>query len=160
VRYGNVLGSRGSVVPRFLKAREEGVVRITNPEMTRFWITLDGAIDFVINSLETMQGGEIFIPKLPSMSIGEMAKALCPECEVNITGIRPGEKMHEVMVPMNESHNTYDCGKYYIIQPAYRFFERANVACIGKKVPLEFEYSSDTNSQWLSKEELVEMVTK
>lgn len=160
VRYGNVLGSRGSVVPRFLKAREEGVVRITNPEMTRFWITLDGAIDFVINSLETMQGGEIFIPKLPSMSIGDMAKALCPECEVNITGIRPGEKMHEVMVPMNESHNTYDCGKYYIIQPAYRFFERANVACIGKKVPLEFEYSSDTNSQWLSKEELVEMVTK
>ncbi|WP_027723095.1 UDP-N-acetylglucosamine 4,6-dehydratase (inverting) [Maridesulfovibrio zosterae] len=160
VRYGNVLGSRGSVVPLFLKAAKEGKVCITNPEMTRFWITLDAAIDFVINSLKVMQGGEIFIPKLPSMKIGDMAEAMCPECKVEITGIRPGEKMHEVMVPMNEAHNTLDCGKYFVIQPAYRFFERMDVTCAGKKVPSDFEYSSDTNTEWLSKEELLKLVHK
>lgn len=160
VRYGNVLGSRGSVVPRFLKDRESGVVHITDPEMTRFWITLDEAIDFVINSLKIMQGGEIFIPKLPSMRIGDMADAICPECEHRITGIRPGEKMHEVMVPMNEAHNTYDCGEYYIIQPPYRFFERADSSCTGRRVPVDFEYSSNTNTHWLNKEELLRMVDK
>lgn len=158
VRYGNVLGSRGSVVPRFLKARGEGVVRITDPDMSRFWITLDGAIDFVINSLEVMQGGEIFIPKLPSMRVGDMAKALCPECVWDITGIRPGEKMHEVMVPLNEAHNTYEYDKYYVIMPPYQFFERAIPLCSGCKVDLDFEYSSETNTQWLSKEQLLELV--
>lgn len=158
VRYGNVLGSRGSVVHHFLEAREEGIVRITNPEMTRFWITLDAAIDFVINSLEVMQGGEIFIPKLPSMRIQDMAEALCPDCEMNIIGIRPGEKMHEVMVPLNEAHNTYEYDNYYVIQPAYRFFERSKVTCNGRKVSVNFEYSSDTNTQWLSKDELLKMV--
>ncbi|SMF45042.1 UDP-N-acetylglucosamine 4,6-dehydratase (inverting) [Desulfovibrio gilichinskyi] len=158
VRYGNVLGSRGSVVPRFLQARETGTVRITHPDMTRFWITLDAAIDFVINSLEVMQGGEIFIPKLPSMRIRDMAEALCPECEMNITGIRPGEKMHEIMVPMNEARNTYEYGKYFIIQPAYRFFERSKTHCSGATVADNFEYSSDTNMQWLSKEDLLRLV--
>ena len=160
VRYGNVLGSRGSVVPRFLKAKEEGKVRITNPDMTRFWITLDGAIDFVINSLEVMQGGEIFIPKLPSMRIGDMAEALCPDCEWDVTGIRPGEKMHEVMVPLNEAHNTFEFGNYFVIQPPYRFFERPKQTCSGRKVPLDFEYSSDTNTHWLSKEDLLKLVIK
>lgn len=160
VRYGNVLGSRGSVVPRFLKAKEDGVVRITNPDMTRFWITLEAAIDFVISSLEVMQGGEIFIPKLPSMSIREMAQALCPECKMDITGIRPGEKMHEVMVPLNEAHNTYEYDSYYVIQPGYRFFERSKVTCSGEKVSPDFEYSSDTNREWLSKEELINLVVK
>ncbi|WP_320172163.1 UDP-N-acetylglucosamine 4,6-dehydratase (inverting) [Maridesulfovibrio sp.] len=160
VRYGNVLGSRGSVVPRFLKAKESGVVRITNPDMTRFWITLDAAIDFVINSLELMQGGEIFIPKLPSMRIGDMADALCPDCRHDITGIRPGEKMHEVMVPMNEAHNTYEYDNYFVIHPPYRFFERARPTCSGLEVPLDFEYSSDTNTQWLSKEDLLKLVTE
>ena len=158
VRYGNVLGSRGSVVPRFLQARETGTVRVTHPDMTRFWITLDAAIDFVINSLEVMQGGEIFIPKLPSMRIKDMAEALCPECEMNITGIRPGEKMHEIMVPMNEARNTFEYGKYFIIQPAYRFFERSKTHCSGTPVADNFEYSSDTNMQWLSKEDLLRLV--
>ena len=158
VRYGNVLGSRGSVVPRFLAAKETGTVRITHPAMTRFWITLDAAIDFVGNSLEVMQGGEIFIPKLPSMRIDDMAKALCPECEMNITGIRPGEKMHEVMVPMNEARNTFEFEDYFIIQPAYRFFERAKSHCSGVSVADDFEYSSDTNDKWLSKEDLLNLV--
>lgn len=159
VRYGNVLGSRGSVVPRFLAAREEGVVNITDPDMTRFWITLDGAVNFVINSLEIMQRGEIFIPKLPSMSIRDMAEALCPDCRQDITGIRPGEKMHEVMVPLDEARNTYEFDDYYIIQPAYRFFEKPKVSCSGRKVPLDFEYSSDKNTHWLSKEELLKLVS-
>ncbi|CCO23597.1 UDP-N-acetylglucosamine 4,6-dehydratase (inverting) [Maridesulfovibrio hydrothermalis] len=158
VRYGNVLGSRGSVVPLFLQAKETGKVRITNPDMTRFWITIEAAIDFVINSLEVMQGGEIFIPKLPSMRMKEMAEALCPDCEMEITGIRPGEKMHEVMVPLNEAHNTFEYDKYYVIQPAYRFFERSKVTCSGTKVPADFEYSSDTNTEWLSKEDLLKLV--
>lgn len=160
VRYGNVLGSRGSVVPRFLKARETGTVRVTHPDMTRFWITLDQAIDFVVNSLDVMQGGEIFIPKLPSMRVGDMAAALCPECKVKITGIRPGEKMHEVMVPMNEARNTYEYDKYFVINPAYRFFERTKLPCSGVSVPDNYEYSSDTNTQWLSKEELLRLVAQ
>lgn len=158
VRYGNVLGSRGSVVPRFLKARETGTVSVTHPDMTRFWITLDAAIDFVITSLEVMLGGEIFIPKLPSMRIQDMAQALCPECKTNIIGIRPGEKMHEIMVPMNEARNTYEYDKYFIIQPAYRFFERSKTHCSGTAVPDNFEYSSDTNTQWLSKNELLRLI--
>ncbi|SDK34705.1 UDP-N-acetylglucosamine 4,6-dehydratase [Maridesulfovibrio ferrireducens] len=158
-RYGNVLGSRGSIVPRFLKLKKTGRITITDPDMTRFWITMEQSIDFVINSLEVMQGGEIFIPKSPSMRIGDMAEALCPDCEMNIIGIRPGEKMHELIIPANEAVNTYEFENYYVIQPAYRYFERDKITCNGVKVPEKFEYSSDTNTQWLSKSDLLKMVS-
>ncbi|QAZ69633.1 UDP-N-acetylglucosamine 4,6-dehydratase (inverting) [Solidesulfovibrio carbinolicus] len=158
VRYGNVLGSRGSVVPRFIKAREEGVVHITDPSMTRFWITLDRAVDFVLQCIEVMHGGEIFIPKLPSMTVGDMADALCPGCRRVITGVRPGEKIHEVMIPLNEARNAYEFDNYYVIKPAYRFFERTSEFFAGTKVPENFEYSSETNTAWLTREELLRLV--
>ncbi|WP_291325676.1 UDP-N-acetylglucosamine 4,6-dehydratase (inverting) [Desulfovibrio sp. UCD-KL4C] len=157
-RYGNVLASRGNIIEYFLKSKKTGKIDITDPNMTRFWITLEQSIDFVLNSLEVMQGGEIFIPKIPSMSIGDIAKALCPECEINIQGIRPGEKMHEIMIPMNEAVNTYEFENYFVQQPAYRFFERTKMTSNGVKVPPNFEYSSDTNTQWLNKEDLLKLI--
>jgi len=158
VRYGNVLGSRGSVVPFFLKKRKEGVLPITDPRMTRFWITLEQGIEFVISSLEMMVGGEIFIPKIPSMKIVDLAKALAPECETKVVGIRPGEKLHEVMVPADESRNTFDLGDRYAILPAFGFagnpFEKLN----GTLVKDGFEYSSGDNDDWLSEEQLFELL--
>lgn len=158
VRYGNVLGSRGSVVPFFLKKRKEGVLPITDSRMTRFWITLEQGIQFVISSLEMMVGGEVFIPKIPSMKIIDIAKALAPECETKIVGIRPGEKLHEVMVPADESRNTYDLGDRYAILPAFGFSGWPFDVHGGKLVPDGFEYSSGDNEEWLSAEQLHEML--
>jgi len=141
-RYGNVVGSRGSVIPFFLKKREEGILPITDPRMTRFWITLEQGVDFVLKCLELMVGGELFVPKIPSMNMMDLAKAIAPECKTEIIGIRPGEKLHEVMVPKDDAHRTIEYESHYIIQPNFRYFERRFNNNGGKPVPKYFEYNS------------------
>ncbi len=158
VRYGNVVGSRGSVVPFFLKKRETGVLPITDPRMTRFWITIEQGVDFVLRCLEKMVGGELFVPKLPSMNIMELAQAIAPGCKTEIVGIRPGEKIHEVMVPRDEARRTLEFDNHYIIQPDFRFFTRRFKNDGGKPVAEDFEYNSGTNPWKLSAKELKKMV--
>jgi UDP-N-acetylglucosamine 4,6-dehydratase/5-epimerase len=158
VRYGNVVGSRGSVIPFFLKCREKGVLPITDPRMTRFWITLEQGVDFVLQSLETMVGGELFVPKLPSMNIMDLAKAIAPESAVDIIGIRPGEKLHEVMIPRDEALRSIEFERHYIIQPDFRFWVRRYNGGEGKALPEDFEYNSGTNPWLLAIEEMREIV--
>jgi len=158
VRYGNVFGSRGSVIPFFLKQKETGVLPITDARMTRFWITLEQGVDFVLQCLENMVGGELFVPKIPSMSIMDLAKAVCPECKTKIVGIRPGEKLHEVMVPMDEAAHTVESEDHYVIKPRFRYFDRRFSGDDCKPVAEDFEYNSGTNTEWLTIEELQEMV--
>ncbi len=160
VRYGNVVGSRGSVIPFFLKKRETGVLPITDPRMTRFWITLEQGVNFVLQCLENMVGGELFVPKIPSMNIMDLAKAIGPECKIDIIGIRPGEKLHEVMVPKDDARNADEYPDYYLIKPDFRFFTRRYDDSNGQPVPEDFEYNSGTNSWWLSIEELKEMIDR
>ena len=158
VRYGNVIGSRGSVIPFFLKQRETGVLPITDPRMTRFWITIEQGVNFVLDCLECMVGGELFVPKIPSMNIMDLAKAIAPECKIKIIGIRPGEKLHEVMIPRDEARNTLEFDDYYVIQPDFRFFARRFKNEGGKSVIEDFEYNSGTNTWWLTVDELREMI--
>jgi UDP-N-acetylglucosamine 4,6-dehydratase len=158
VRYGNVLGSRGSVLPAFQKKRATGVLPVTDPRMTRFWITLEQGVDFVLKCMERMVGGELFIPKIPSMSIMDLAKAIGPECRIEIVGIRPGEKLHEVMISADDARNTDEFSDYYVIKPAFRFFGRRYNNGNGNPVPEDFEYNSGTNTWWLSIEELRQLV--
>jgi UDP-N-acetylglucosamine 4,6-dehydratase len=157
VRYGNVLGSRGSVVPFFLKTRASGKLRVTHPDMSRFWITMEAAVEFVLHSLDDMVGGEIFVPKIPSMRVVDMARAIGPDCEIEYVGIRPGEKIHEVMIPLYEARNTFDYDDHYVIMPAFRFFRQAEgkAHCCGRPVAEDFEYRSDTNDRWLTGEDLL-----
>ncbi len=155
VRYGNVLGSRGSVLPLFLKQRPSGVITLTDPRMTRFWITLDQAAHFVLKAIEKMCGGELFVPKIPSMTLRDMACAIAPDCRQEVIGIRPGEKLHEVMIPEDEAHRTLDCAGYYLIQPSFGWWgEEAARTHGGTPVPENFRYASETNTQWLSATEL------
>lgn len=156
VRYGNVVGSRGSVIPFFLERKEEGVLPITDPRMTRFWITLEQATEFVLKCLELMVGGEVFIPKVPSMKITDLAKSICSECRTEIVGIRPGEKLHEVMVPKDDAYNTVEFEDYYVIKSMFKNFERCFSE--GEPVSNDFEYNSDTNTWRLSVEEMRAMV--
>lgn len=158
VRYGNVVGSRGSVIPFFLERREMGVLPITDPRMTRFWITLEQGSNFVLRCLELMVGGELFVPKIASMNIMDLAKAICPECKTEIIGIRPGEKLHEVMIPRDEARNTVEFDDYYVIKPMFRYFERRFNQDRCQPVPEDFEYNSGTNTWWLSVEELKAMI--
>ena len=158
VRYGNVLGSRGSVLPVFLKKRETGVLPVTDPRMTRFWITREQGVNFVLKCMERMVGGEIFVPKIPSMNIMDLAKAIGPECRIEIVGIRPGEKLHEIMISRDDARNTDEFSDYYLIKPAFRFFFRRYNNGDGKPVPEDFEYNSGSNTQWLSIEELRDLV--
>jgi len=158
VRYGNVAGSRGSVIPFFLKKKEEGILPITDPRMTRFWITLENGVNFVLKCLETMVGGELFIPKIPSMNMMDLAKTIAPECKTEIIGIRPGEKLHEIMVPRDDAHNTLEYDDKYIIQPDFRFFGRRFNTNNGKPVPDDFEYNSETNPWKLSIDEMKEII--
>jgi UDP-N-acetylglucosamine 4,6-dehydratase len=157
VRYGNVVGSRGSVVPLFLKKKLEGFLPITDPKMTRFWITLEEGVRFVLKSFERMMGGEIFVPKIPSMNIMDMAQAIAPECEVKVIGIRPGEKLHEVMISKDDARNTKELDDCYIIEPAFHWWD-GNHHSEGKSIPQEFTYASNTNTQWLNVEKLKELV--
>lgn len=158
VRYGNVVGSRGSVIPYFLKQRETGVVPVTDARMTRFWITLEQGVNFVLDCLERMVGGELFVPKIPSMNIMDLVKAICPGCSTKIIGIRPGEKLHEVMIPRDDARNTLEFEAYFIIQPDFSFFEHRFKNDGGKSVPEDFEYNSNKNTWWLTIEQLREMV--
>lgn len=159
VRYGNVLGSRGSVVPLFLRERANGVLPITDPRMTRFWITLSQGVEFVLKCFERMSGGEIFVPKIPSMNIMDLARAIAPECQTEIVGIRPGEKLHEVMVSEDAALNTVEYDDYFTILPSLeQWLAQGNVDGHGKRCPEGFSYSSDNNTVWLSQEELREWV--
>ena len=161
VRYGNVLGSRGSVIPFFKKLIADGATTlpITEPNMTRFWITLQEGVDFVLKNFARMQGGEIFIPKIPSMKMTEMAKAIAPDLPQEIIGIRPGEKLHEVMCPRDDSHLTLEFDDHFVIKPSITFstpidYSTNNLHEKGKSVAQGFEYNSKDNTIWLSHEAL------
>ncbi|MEK4698579.1 UDP-N-acetylglucosamine 4,6-dehydratase (inverting) [Solibacillus sp. FSL R7-0668] len=157
VRYGNVVGSRGSVVPFFKKIRETGVVPITDERMTRFWITLEQGVQFVLDNLERMYGGEIFVPKIPSMNIMDLAKAIAPECKTEIVGIRPGEKLHEAMIMEDDARHTLEYPTYYVISPELSWWNKENNG-EGKPLPEGFAYTSDNNTEWLTIEELKNLV--
>ncbi len=165
VRYGNVTGSRGSVIPFFNKLIKEGVkeLPITDIKMTRFLITLEDGVDFVLNNFKRMHGGEIFVPKIPSMQVTEMAKAIAPNLPHKIIGIRPGEKIHEIMCPSDDSHLTLEFSDHYIICPSIKFTHTPNytknkLGETGKPVEQGFEYNSGNNTKWVSHNELLEMV--
>lgn len=163
VRYGNVVGSRGSVVPLFQRLIREGAdsLPITDPRMTRFWITLTQGVDFVLSCLAMMHGGEIFMPKIPSMKVTEMAKALAPDLPHRTIGIRPGEKVHEVLITEDEARNTLELEDRYVIEPAFPFWSRDSYAANGaKRVPEGFRYSSDTNNEWLDRQGLAKLVAE
>ena len=158
VRYGNVVGSRGSVIPFFVEKAKDGILPITDERMTRFWITLEQGVDFVLRCLEEMQGGEIFVPKLPSMRITDLAKAIAPDARWVITGIRPGEKLHEVMVPVDDARSTLEFDDHYVIQPLFPWWEpKSSQKREGIPCPDGFCYSSENNERWLSEEELRKM---
>ena len=161
VRYGNVMASRGSVIPLFMRLTKEGAKKlpITHPDMTRFWITLDEAVRFVLMEFETMHGGEIFIPKIPSMKITDLAKAINPDAEFEIIGIRPGEKLHETLISVDESFNTIEFKNYYTIQPSIYMTEKPEYTVNawgehGIKREYGFRFSSDNNDRWLSIDDL------
>lgn len=155
VRYGNVVGSRGSVVPLFLKLKSTGRLPITDPRMTRFWITLDQGVEFVLSSLERMHGGEIFVPKIPSMSMIEMARAIGPSCKIDVIGIRPGEKLHEVMVGEDDASNTVEFDDHLRILPSALPKETRELMSVGGRAcPEGFRYSSENNTWWLSSDDL------
>jgi UDP-N-acetylglucosamine 4,6-dehydratase len=156
VRYGNVMGSNGSVIPFFLNKRKDGVLPITDANMTRFNISLEGGVEMVMHALEHAWGGELFVPKIPSYRITDVADAICPDCEKPIIGIRPGEKIHEEMITASDSFYTYDLGKYYSILPTSHGWslEEYIEAFNAKKVENGFSYTSGENSQWLTVEEL------
>jgi UDP-N-acetylglucosamine 4,6-dehydratase/5-epimerase len=165
VRYGNVIGSRGSVVPYFQKLLKDGTtfLPITDDKMTRFMITLDNGVNFVLKNFERMQGGEIFVPKIPSMKIVDLANAIAPMLDRKIIGIRPGEKLHEIMCPADDSHLTFEFEDHFVIAPTITFTKRRDydhniLGEIGKKVIQGFEYNSGNNTQWLEKEELLKLI--
>jgi UDP-N-acetylglucosamine 4,6-dehydratase len=156
-RYGNVVGSRGSVIPIFMEQRKRGKITITDPRMTRFWITLEQGVRFVVRCLEQMHGGEVFVPKIPSMKMIEMAEAVAPGCEIECIGIRPGEKLHEVLLSEDESRNSIEMDDMYVIQPAHAWWRRENWS-EGRALPEGFRYASDTNLDWMTAEALYELV--
>ncbi len=162
VRYGNVIGSRGSVIPFFMQRRKEGVLPITDERMTRFWITLEQGVRFVLDSLDRMRGGEIFVPKIPSMNIMDVAKVVAPECKTKTIGIRPGEKLHEIMITQDDAANTAEFDDHYVIQPAARWWDKqAYIKENGAKLVAEdFQYSSDRNAIWMTREQLSELLKK
>jgi UDP-N-acetylglucosamine 4,6-dehydratase len=158
VRYGNVVGSRGSVIPYFMKFKNNGYLPITDPNMTRFWITLEQAVEFVLQCLERMCGGELFVPKIPSMNIMDLAKAIAPQCETRIVGVRPGEKIHELMISRDDARQALELDSFYVIQPQFNYWSRRSGWDEGRKVPDDFEYQSGTNPWRLSIEEMREML--
>jgi UDP-N-acetylglucosamine 4,6-dehydratase len=164
VRYGNVVGSRGSVVPLFKRIISDGgkYLPITHKNMTRFWITLQDGVDFVLKCLERMHGGEIFVPKIPSVRIMDLAKAMAPNMQVEIIGIRPGEKLHEIMCPMDDAHLTLEFSDHFVIKPSIdiyhglRDLSENNIGEKGKVVQSNFEYSSGSNEYFLNTDEIIE----
>lgn len=158
VRYGNVVGSRGSVIPIFLEQSMRGRVSITDERMTRFWITLDQGVQFAIHSTEVMQGQEVFIPKIPSMKVVDLAKAISPTIKVEYTGIRPGEKLHEVLISEDESRHAVELKDFFVIQPMMLGTEAVQHWAGSKALDDSFRYASDNNTQWLDKNAIEEMV--
>jgi UDP-N-acetylglucosamine 4,6-dehydratase (inverting) len=159
VRYGNVLGSNGSVVPLFIQQKKNGEITITDEKMTRFWITLEQGIELVVKVIGEMRGGEIFIPKIPSMKITDLADVMAPGTKRKNIGIRPGEKLHEILLTPEEASHSKEFDGYFIIEPEHPFWDK-NCQVNGKKCNTGFYYSSDNNTQWLSKKEMEDMLKK
>lgn len=158
VRYGNVLGSRGSVVPLFAEQRINGKVTITDARMTRFWMTLAQSVHFVISSIECMLGGEVFIPKLPSMKVEDLARAVAPDARIEYTGIRPGEKLHESLLSADEARSVVDIGDRYVMLPRDQPAMIQEWEATGTRLPEGFAYSSDTNERWLTREAMMDLI--
>jgi len=158
VRYGNVVGSRGSVVPVFLQQRGSGTVTITDERMTRFWLSLEQGVRFTISAIEQMQGGEVFVPKIPSMKVADLARAIAPGCRLEHIGIRAGEKLHEVLVSEDEARHTVELADRYVVQPPEELWFGHTWSQQGRQLPEGFTYSSDKNERWLSVEEIRELV--
>jgi UDP-N-acetylglucosamine 4,6-dehydratase len=160
VRYGNVIGSAGSVIPLFIRQRAGGVLTLTDPRMTRFWITLEQGVDFVLKSLNRMEGGETFVPKIPSMNLLDLAEAIAPDCEIKTIGIRPGEKLHECMIPVDDARRTLEFDDYFLIEPAFYWWQHTDqLARNGaRRCPDGFSYTSDGNPRRLNVEELTELI--
>ena len=156
VRYGNVVGSRGSVIPLFLEQRKTGTVTVTDPRMTRFWITLEQGVRFVVRAIEQMSGGEIFVPKIPSMRITDLVDAIAPGCKLDVIGIRPGEKMHEALLSDHEASHTLELDDMYVVQPEFGWWAEDQWRH-GKPLQEGFRYSSDANARWLSLADLCRM---
>jgi UDP-N-acetylglucosamine 4,6-dehydratase len=154
VRYGNVVGSRGSVVPVFLKQRDSGSVTITDERMTRFWISLEQGVRFVMRCLEQMRGGEVFVPKIPSMRLIDLARAIAPDAEIKTIGIRTGEKLHEVLISEDEARTVVEVDDMYVVMPAEALWFGREWEQVGKRIPDEFRYASNSNTEWLSVEEI------
>jgi UDP-N-acetylglucosamine 4,6-dehydratase len=157
VRYGNVVGSRGSVIPLFLQQRKTGMLTVTDQRMTRFWITLEQGVRLVIQAAETMQGGEVFVPKIPSMRITDLARVIAPECKIQETGIRPGEKIHESLLTEDESRHALEFDDKFVIEPEHHWWQR-NTWAEGRTLADGFHYASDTNTDWVSDGQLMKMV--
>ncbi|NMB53723.1 MAG: UDP-N-acetylglucosamine 4,6-dehydratase (inverting) [Leptolinea sp.] len=158
VRYGNVVGSRGSVVPIFIKQRQNGVLTITDDRMTRFWISLEQGVRFTLRCSEQMFGGEVFVPKIPSTTILDLAHAVAPDARVNIIGIRPGEKLHEVLISEDENRNTVELDDMFVVQPAEALWFGREWEKRGKALASDFRYASNTNDQWLNVDQIRELV--
>lgn len=154
VRYGNVLGSRGSLVHIIREKRQQGFLNLTHEEMTRFWITLDEGVSFVLSMLGNMHGGEIFVPKIPSMKIVDVLNALAPECEIRVVGIRPGEKLHEVLITKEESRHTKEYEDFYVIMPESSWWNHHEKYVEGKVLINNFNFSSDLNDSWINADEI------
>jgi UDP-N-acetylglucosamine 4,6-dehydratase/5-epimerase len=162
VRYGNVIGSRGSVIPFFTQCRPRGVLPITDERMTRFWITLGEGVHFVLASLARMHGGEIFVPKIPSMGIMDVARVVAPECRTETIGIRPGEKLHEMLITADDASHTVEFDDHYVIQPNDAWWDRSEYLKTsgGKPVAEGFQYSSDRNPVWMKREDLTALLAR
>jgi UDP-N-acetylglucosamine 4,6-dehydratase len=158
VRYGNVVGSRGSVVPIFLQQKASGKLTITDERMTRFWLTLEQGVRFVIQCVEKMHGGEVFVPKIPSMKIVDLAKAIAPGINLEVVGIRPGEKLHEVLISEDESRSTVEMEDMYVVQPSVSSWFGHDWQSEGHGLPAEFRFGSDNNPNWLTVDQIREMV--
>ncbi|HEY5573226.1 MAG TPA: UDP-N-acetylglucosamine 4,6-dehydratase (inverting) [Anaerolineales bacterium] len=158
VRYGNVVGSRGSVIPVFLKQRHNGKLTITDERMTRFWLTLEQGVRFVIRCIEQMRGGEVFVPKIPSTRIVDLAKVIAPDAELEVIGIRPGEKLHEVLIHEDEARTTVELQDMFVVQPTAAMWFAREWEDQGRPLPDGFRYGSDTNPEWLTVEQIREVV--
>lgn len=158
VRYGNVVGSRGSVVPIFIRQRETGKLTITDKRMTRFWLSLEQGVRFVISNIERMHGGEVFVPKIPSTKIADLARVIAPHAALEVTGIRPGEKLHEMMIGRDESRSTIELEDRFVVQPVGHLWFRHDWSQEGTPVPDGFKYTSDANAHWLTDDEIRALV--
>lgn len=157
VRYGNVIGSRGSVVPLFIRQKKSGTITITDEKMTRFWIKLEDGVRFVINCIGKMKGGEIFIPKISSMKIITLADAIAPEANKKFIGIRPGEKIHEILLTEDEAYHSKEFNDSFVIEPEHSFWKKNNLIG-GKPLPTGFRYTSENNKKWLTKDEIIKII--